>query len=287
MSAYALVISLRKRFKDVEYDLSWFDENPNCHQGSELPKIFGIADRRASRLITYPLSNKLSRIPARLIFKALKFIGIIHWISAEPCEYDYDPAVFMDRSGVSIYYQCWTSYKYFLGSEDEIRSVFKFPDISSEFNEKFDRFKMGRNVVSVHIRCGDSMVSPAFAGLTPVKYFRDAMNLMRGKTKDTLFLIFSDDIEWCRKNLDHQNLVFAREVFPELVEAFQDMQVMSMCDHNIISSSSFSWWAAFLNPNPRKIVIAPEKWVRPDYGKMHKIRLSEMVMPGWITLENI
>jgi hypothetical protein len=287
MSAYALWISLQNKFKEVEYDLSWFDENPQCHQGSELPKIFGIPDGRSSRWITYPLSLKLRRIPARLVFKVLKIIGIIKWLSAERCEYDFDPTVFTDRYGVTIYYQCWTSYKYFIGVEDKIKTAFSFPPISSDFNEKFQRFKANREVVAVHIRCGDSFISPAFAGLTPIAYFREAIDLISSKIKSPIFLLFTDDLEWCIKNLDDKRLLFAKEIFPEILEPHQDMQVMSMCDHNIISSSSFSWWAAFLNSNPLKIVIAPEKWIRPDYGKINNIRLTEMVMPGWITIKNI
>jgi hypothetical protein len=287
MSAYALWISLRNKFEDVEYDLSWFDENPQCHQGSELPKIFGIPDRRSSRWITYPLSQRLSRIPARLLFKVLKFIRIVKWLSAERCEYDYDPTVFSDRYGVTVYYQCWTSYKYFIGVEDQIKAAFSFPPISSDFNEKFQRFKANRDIVSIHVRCGDSITSPAFAGLTPIEYFREATDLISAKLKSPIFLVFTDDLNWCRKNLHDHRLMFAKEIFPEIVESYQDMQVMSMCDHNIISSSSFSWWAAFLNSNPLKIVIAPEKWIRPDYGKINNIRLTEMVMPGWITIKNI
>lgn len=287
MCAYALWIALRSKFKDVEYDLSWFDENTQCHQGSELPKIFGISDVRSSRWFTYPLSQSFSRIPARLVFKILKFMGIVKWKSAEQCAYDFDPTVFSDRYGVTIYYQCWTSYKYFLGVEDKIKAAFSFPPISTEFDEKFLRFKDKKNIVAIHIRCGDSLSSPAFQGLTPISYFREAIELISLKIKSPIFLVFSDDLDWCRKNLVDQRLIFAREIFPEIVESYQDMQVMSMCDHNIISSSSFSWWAAFLNANPLKIVIAPENWVRPDYGKINNISLTEMVMPGWITIKNI
>jgi hypothetical protein len=287
MSAYALWIALKAKFPNAEYDLSWFEENPDCHQGSELPTIFGFPSRKSSRWITYPISKKLSRIPIRILFKMLKFIRVINWVSAERCGYDFDPSVFEDRFGITIYYQCWTSYKYFEGVGDEIKYSFRFPPVASGFDEKFQAFKSGREVVAVHVRCGDSIESPAFRGLTPITYFREAMEIMSAKLSNPLFLVFTDDLNWCKRNFNDDRLVFAREVFPELKKPYQDLQVMSMCHHNIISSSSFSWWSAFLNSYPGKIVVAPEKWIRPDYGLKNKITLSEMVLPDWITIRNI
>jgi hypothetical protein len=287
MSAYALWLALRKRFKNVEYDLSWFEENPDCHQGSELPKIFGLADVRSNRYLTAGLSKNASFLSLKILFWLLKRIHVIHWLTSEEVGYDYDERVFQDRYGVTFYCNCWTSYKYFLDVEHEIRESFVFPEMPSIFREKFSNLASNNELVAVHVRCGDTLSSPAFHGVVPPSYFRDAVAIMTKRVNNPLFLVFSDDIDWCKKNLDCSRLVFAREYFPEIREAYQDMQVMALCNHNIISNSSFSWWAAYLNPNKGKIVVAPRKWVMSEYGMAKNIKLSEMVPPGWTIIENI
>ncbi len=155
------------------------------------------------------------------------------------------------------------------------------------FQERFSTLKSGKELVAVHVRCGDSLISPAFYGLVSPSYLRDAIATMKKRVPNPLFLVFSDDISWCKTKLDCSGLVFARDVFPEIREAYQEMQVMSMCGHNIISSSSFSWWAAYLNPNKGKVVVAPRAWVMPEYGLGNNIKLSEMVPPEWIVINNL
>lgn len=287
MSAYALWLSLRKRFADVEYDLSWYDENPDCHQGSELPKIFGFTDAKSSIYVRAGLSKKFSFTPAKILFTLLKKINLIHWITSEEVGYNYDESVFQDKLGLILYCNCWTSYKYFLDVDREIRESFIFPKMPLSFYDRFSVLQSKNELVSVHVRCGDSLSSPAFYGLMPPSYFHEAITMVEERVTKPTFLVFSDDINWCKKNLNCSKLIFAREVFPEIREAYQDMQVMAMCNHNIISSSSFSWWSAYLNSNKEKIIVAPSKWVMPEYGIANNIRLSEMVPPEWIIIENI
>ena len=73
-------------------------------------------------------------------------------------------------------------------------------------------------------------------------------------------IIFSDDIGWCKENLSDLN---NDVVFVEGHRDYEDLFMMSYCDHNITSNSSFSWWRAWLNTNPLKIVVAPKNWFGP------------------------
>ncbi len=76
------------------------------------------------------------------------------------------------------------------------------------------------------------------------------------------FMVFSDDIEWCKKNIKHLecDICFSDFGFNQI----QDLMLMTQCNSNIIANSSFSWWGAWLNQNSKKVVIAPKKWLVND-----------------------
>ena len=73
-----------------------------------------------------------------------------------------------------------------------------------------------------------------------------------------IFYFFSDDIDWVKENLQMPEATFVSNSITK--NHFEDLYLMSQCKHNIIANSSFSWWGAWLNDNPAKIVIAPKKW---------------------------
>jgi hypothetical protein len=115
------------------------------------------------------------------------------------------------------------------------------------------KFKLNKHInpVSIHVRRGDYVNHPNYWVVTP-EYIQDALNQFADK--EYTFLVFSDDIEWCKQ-------VFPKGVvFIEGNNQFEDLCMMSLCDHNIIANSSYSWWAAFLNQNPNKKIIAPKNW---------------------------
>lgn len=87
-----------------------------------------------------------------------------------------------------------------------------------------------------------------------MRYYQAAMN----QTKTPFYLIFSDDIAWCKKQFIGPQFEFAEGNSP-----VTDLALQISCEHNIIANSSFSWWGAYLNKNPGKRVIAPGKWFGP------------------------
>jgi len=116
--------------------------------------------------------------------------------------------------------------------------------------------------LSIHIRRGDyvsNKIANDVLGTLPIEYYQQAYQLLSSKTSIKRSFVFSDDIKWAK-----QNLHFVKEVsFVETDDVNRDIEdfyLMQHCKHNIIANSSFSWWAAYLNPNPNKIVIAPERW---------------------------
>jgi hypothetical protein len=132
------------------------------------------------------------------------------------------------------------SEKYFKNSREEILNMF---DLKQE-----------RDLVSIHVRRGDYLKNPNYHNVLGKEYYDKAMSHF---PKDR-FLIFSDDIEWCR-----HAFVGDRFEFYEGKNDLEEMMVMASCKHNIIANSSFSWWAAWLNQNDEKKVIAPKKWFGP------------------------
>lgn len=151
-----------------------------------------------------------------------------------------------DNIVIDGYFQ---SYDYLKGYEKEIIKEFKFK--SHILNKSQQIVNFYKNPVSIHVRRGDYVAHPNYWVVTP-EYIQDALN--KFNDDEYTFLVFSDDIEWCK------------QVFPEGVvfiegnNQFEDLCIMSLCDHNIIANSSYSWWGAFLNQNPNKKVIAPKNW---------------------------
>ena len=95
---------------------------------------------------------------------------------------------------------------------------------------------------------------------------------------DYIFAVFSDDIEWCRSNFHGDKFVFVEDQ-----KDYEDLYYMSLCKHNIICNSTFSWWSAWLNNNADKKIISPKKWFGPGYAT-HE--LSDLTPKGWTIIDN-
>lgn len=137
------------------------------------------------------------------------------------------------------------SYKYFKDYEYEIKNLLT-PNICYGIND----------YTSIHVRRGDyTNLKNEYIELTLDNYYNKAMSM----TDSDKFIVFSDDINWCR-NIFKGN----RFEFCESSNEIEDFAKMISCKNNIIANSTFSWWAAYLNQYPDKIVIAPKKWFGPN-----------------------
>ena len=131
---------------------------------------------------------------------------------------------------------------------------------------------------SIHIRRGDYISNPANAKLyaeCDAAYYERAAGFIEGQCNVQAWYVFSDDVEWARDALPGKNCIFIEDN-----SAVTDMFLMSCCRHNIIANSTFSWWAAWLNPNPGKIVVAPQHWYN---GRMNEMT-RELIPEEWIRL---
>lgn len=135
-----------------------------------------------------------------------------------------------------------------------------FSEFSDEIKKLYGGY-IGPTIpyVSIHVRRGDYVGNYFYVQLTE-DYYKQAMAVFPNK----VFIVFSDDIEWCKKQDTFKDCIFS-EGHSEL----EDMNKMASCEHNIIANSSFSWWAAWLNPNPNKKVLAPKNWFTNSEMKMN------------------
>ncbi len=126
------------------------------------------------------------------------------------------------------------------------------------------RIKETANTVSLHIRRGDYVSNPhtnSIHGTCSLQYYQQALQLIEQKYPKLNLFVFSDDPEWTQAHIQSSHpMVFVNHNGSET--AHEDLHLMSLCQHNIIANSSFSWWAAWLNQYPDKIICYPDPWFR-------------------------
>ncbi len=177
----------------------------------------------------------------------------------------------IDNTSVQGYFQ---SDKYFTNSKEKVLSEFVFKDtIEIEANSFINDIKSnvdGREIVGIHVRRGDAVVNPTFH-LLNVEYFVSCITKYFTDT-EYAFVFISDDIQWCKNTFDS-----ADNVFFTGRSSFVDLSIMSKCDHNIISNSSYSWWGVYLNKNKNKKIVSPSKWFKSE-----SIIMKDLYCKDWI-----
>ena len=157
----------------------------------------------------------------------------------------------------------WQSERYFEGHSSAIREAFRFKDGEGTENRALlDRIK-GTPSIGIHVRRGDYVTNPKATkvhGLLPPAYYVDAIMELRGQLPSARVFAFSDEPDWVEHHLLRhiENAECVRH--NQFSESFRDMQFMAHCNALVIANSSFSWWAAWLNAQPGKMVIAPSRW---------------------------
>jgi hypothetical protein len=146
----------------------------------------------------------------------------------------------------------YQSERYFQHCIAEVRDLFTpHPAFADELRSRCGSVLDGKTC-SLHVRRTDYLGHPDYAELTASDYYERAI---RQFDDDTTFIVFSDDCDWCKRRFPGPRFVFA-EAEPDIASLF----LMSLCQGHIIANSSFSWWGAWLDPNPHKKVIAPDVW---------------------------
>lgn len=277
MFQYALYLKLRSLGKEVKFDD--INEYRSENVRPIMLSVFGIEYPRASWQEIVEFTDGSMDIWKRIrrnIFgrKAIEY-----------CESGfYDPQVL---SFDSMYLRgSFQSEKYFADMKEEVRDTYRFPELERmHLPEKLYNSTMGyleqiagSEAVGIHMYRSDSRTDEElYEGICTEKYYAGAVKYIQEKYPDATFFIFSNEPKWVKKLVDQ--LVksqiteeMTRTQIKEMKKRFVmvetnteytgylDMMLMSKCRHNVISNSSFSWWAAWLNDNKEKIVIAPSRW---------------------------
>ncbi|MFP4486354.1 MAG: alpha-1,2-fucosyltransferase [Campylobacterales bacterium] len=243
---------------DIDTGCFYFDLS--AYQKSDFRKyeldIFGINAQKFPRYLK-PFIQKSKKS----ILESLKPIKRFK----EKEFFTYDKSI--ENINHSIYLDgYWQSEKYFKKYENLIRDIFQFPKIKDDENLKVANEIVNSESISIHVRHGDYLASSKtneFHGTCGIEYYKKSIEYITSKLENSTFFIFSDDIKWCEEkfvNVKNKTIISHNTG----LKSYEDMRLMSLCKHNIIANSSFSWWSAWLNTNPNKIVIAPKKWINDE-----------------------
>jgi hypothetical protein len=169
--------------------------------------------------------------------------------------------------------------KYFAEFRDLILSQLEFKSQYRNSAESYIQSIRKENkdavIASIHVRRGDYVMYPDHHPTCSSSYYINAAEELKTLNSNTIFLIFSDDVEWCRSEFNNPSYIISN-----LENPYTEMCAMSLCDHNIIANSSFSWWGAWLNVNPDKIVISPSRW----FGSAMNKDTSDVYCKDWIII---
>jgi hypothetical protein len=276
MFQYALGrrLSLRRN-TDLKFDLSWYTQNQVGTKREYQLNLFNIKENFASREeIAYLTGNYSNRIQGVLfIFRRLLRLNNI---TVEKKLFAYDPDVISSKN--SYFIGSWQNEKYFEPIKDILIRDFSLRNKLSESLIQLENEIINSNSICLHVRRGDLISNSSarlFNGFCDITYYLQAVEKIVMDVSSPSFFIFSDDIPWCKENLE---IKFPVKFVSELTKGCisDDFCLMTRCKHYIISNSTFGWWAAWLNQGARKIVIAPKRWLADPYTDY-----KDFIPPNW------
>ena len=194
----------------------------------------------------------------------------------------YYDARFKSLSEKTTLFGYFQNENYFKDISEQLRIDFTFRIPLQGRNSEIRNTIEQKTSVSIHIRRGDYANSNSNLPILDISYYKKAIEYITSQSQinSPHFFIFSVGIEWVKQNLDLSNFNHEFIDWNENENSYIDMQLMSLCKHNIIANSSFSWWGAWLNNNPKKVVIAPQQWYKENTSK----HPEGFIPDGWVIL---
>lgn len=173
------------------------------------------------------------------------------------------------------YWQCW---KYLNDIEHILRVKFQLQKPLGDKSKKAIEYITSVNSIMVGIRRGDYLEEQKHYGTFGIEYYYRCMDYICERVTNPVFIIFSNDIEWVKKNMPLGKYSVVYRTKEEQDSDTEELMVMAACKHYIIVNSTYQWWGAWLSRNPEKIVIAPEQWFSDN-------KPIDIVPPDWIKMQ--
>lgn len=262
MFQYAAGKALSKRLNtDLALDLLYYGKATTGTQRSYELNIFDLQ------------VNHVSSIRNKCFVKSLYFLRKKkeHFLKlgffADKRSQQFDTRFEDLKDGITLfgYFQ---NEKYFKDIESSLRKDFSFKkELNSASKVIAEKISNNTNAVSLHVRRGDYVtdVNVSLFTVGDIGYYEKSISYIASQIDNPHFFVFSDDLDWVKQNIDFKSHKVDFVDCNRGEHSYQDMQLMSMCQHNIIANSSFSWWGAWLNKNSQKIVVAPKQWMTKDF----------------------
>ena len=261
----------------------WLDLNDfsgyQLHNGFELDRVFNIEDIKSSPTVAKDLLGWRANSFAKKILRRPHFAKLRGQSFVVEPYFNYWPDFFKLTHDCYLH-GYWQSERYFKDFSDIIRQDFVFKIPLDERNKQVALEMASTQSVGLHVRRGDYVNDPKNSNIINIcslEYYREAIEYIVNRIEKPVFYIFSDDMAWVKAHLSTDFPCIYVD-YNSGLESYRDMQLMSLCKHHIIANSSFSWWGAWLNANPEKMVIAPRKWF------VNNNNVDDLIPQDWIKL---
>lgn len=243
-----------------KYELDNFQLNPNVKTTYE--KLPLIVDNFRN-----PAIKILKRLFPKLCFNFFHQFGAYIWKENTYINFKISPKKNYYLLGF------WQSEKYFFNIKETLIKEFVLRKVSDEFIKAKREISNMDDAVCIHIRRGDFVGSNH--EVCDMNYYRDCINYFTERKPNTSFVFFSDDVQWVQSMFsDLQNSY----IVSENIIDYEQMMLMSLCKHYILSNSSFGWWGQYLNADKNKTVLAPSRWYIDSYDR-------SIYQDNWVVME--
>ncbi|MEE1233059.1 MAG: alpha-1,2-fucosyltransferase [Phocaeicola sp.] len=246
MFIYAFYLRMRKLFPNVRIDLSDM-MHYRVHNGYELHHIFQLPKDE------FCINQKVKKVIEFLFFQTI--------LERKQTSQE---AFWKPRFWPLVYFKgFYQSEDFFRDIKEDVRRAFTFDSSKAVERSRMMALQIQNdsNAVSLHIRRGDYLQPKhweAIGRICQLSYYRNAIAEMEKQVSSPHYYVFSDDLDWVKENLPLTNATYID--WNRGADSWQDMMLMSCCRYHIICNSTFSWWGAWLDTHPEKVVVLPEQW---------------------------
>lgn len=264
---YSLYESFRAKGMETKTDISTFLDGRET-RALELAKLGLEFDVAAKQEL-----HSLYADDARITDRVLRYLtGKKKYIKEK--QYDFNPHILQTTDGFLNGY--WQSEQYFESVGSKIREQICFQNTDTETIQNRETQIAQSNSVSIHVRMGDYLQqSEIYGNICTKEYYQKAIQYISERVENPVFYVFSDEPEKAAEMLADYEFYAITE--NSGVDSYKDMYLMSCCKHHIIANSTFSWWGAWLDKKPDKIVVTPSKWNQ-------MCQKNDICCKGWIMI---